>query len=446
MTQKQALKILKTGASVFLTGEPGSGKTHTLREYISYLKKTKIDVAITASTGIAATHIGGMTIHSWSGIGTKKNITDYDLDFISYNERLARRILRAKTLIIDEISMLDGATLMSIDRVCRAVRRFDEPFGGLQTILVGDFFQLPPVAKTGEPAVKFAFNSSVWEQAKLFVCYLTGQYRQSDQAFLDVLGSIRRNSVTTEHLDQLNKRCLDIKEDDEKNMTRLYSHNTDVDRVNNEKLKKIPGEARSFRMESSGRRSMIEQIKRGCLSPEILILKKGAVVMFTKNNIKEGFVNGTLGTVAGFNKFNGLPVVVTSDGKKIEVDAMEWTIDDNGRILAKVKQVPLRLAWALTVHKSQGMSLDAAYMDLRGAFVAGQGYVALSRVRSLAGLFLAGYNNHALKVHPEVLERDSEFRGKSDDAAAVFGRLSEAEVEKMHRNFVTVMGGKWSNK
>lgn len=441
MTQEQALNILKTGAPVFLTGEPGSGKTHVIREYIRYLVRAKISVAVTASTGIAATHLNGVTINSWSGIGVKKVLSRYDLDYITSNERVVRRIRQTKVLIIDEVSMLDGSTLNSIDRVCRAVKQLQEPFGGMQIVLVGDFFQLPPVARFGEPDAQFAFNSSAWESAKFFVCYLSEQHRQNDQAFLDVLSAVRRAAVTAEHTAHLDGRCMALNPEMEKSATRLFSHNVDVDQVNSAELKKIPGEMKTYKMESAGRRLLIEQIKRGCLSPENLVLKKGAVVMFTKNSPKGLFVNGTLGKVEDFNEFTGLPIIRTKDGKKIEAEKMEWAIDDNGRVLARVSQIPLRLAWAITVHKSQGMSLDAAYIDLRSAFVAGQGYVALSRVRTLAGVFLAGYNQKSLLVHPEVLERDNEFRARSADVAAAFARQSPEEMGKMHANFIRVMGG-----
>ncbi|MDO8512236.1 MAG: PIF1 family DEAD/DEAH box helicase [bacterium] len=453
MLQKEVLDILKTGASVFLTGEPGSGKTHVIREYIRYLRSVKIDVAVTASTGIAATHLGGVTINSWSGIGIKKILSKYDLDYIASNEYLVKRITKTKVLIIDEVSMLDGSTLDSIERVCRAIKQSELPFGGMQTVLVGDFFQLPPVARQGEPPAKFAFDCAAWFKGKFLVCYLHEQFRQSDQDFLNVLSAVRKNAVTDEHLAHLDKRCVELDfsgatpapggeaRPDGRQLTRLYSHNLDVDNVNNEALKKIPGEAKIFKMETTGRRILVDQIKRGCLSPETLVLKKDAVVMFTKNSPKGLFVNGTLGRVVEFNSFSGMPVVKTKDGRKIETEKMDWAIDDNGRVLARVSQIPLRLAWALTVHKSQGMSLDVAFIDLRTAFVAGQGYVALSRVRTLQGLFLCGYNKQALLVHPEVLVKDVDFRAQSEALSQEFSKLSAEELEKMHRNYIQGMGG-----
>ena len=186
MTQGDALTILKTGANVFLTGEPGSGKTHTVNDYIAWLRSLGIQPAVTAATGIAATHVGGMTLHSWSGIGISERLSRADIDRIASKEHVARRINKAKILIIEEVSMLSAATLEAVDAVCKEVRRRDEPFGGLQVVLVGDFFQLPPVAKGGRE-VAFAYESPVWRALNPIVCYLQEQYRQDDADFLAIL-------------------------------------------------------------------------------------------------------------------------------------------------------------------------------------------------------------------------------------------------------------------
>ncbi|MEK7578701.1 MAG: AAA family ATPase, partial [Patescibacteria group bacterium] len=173
MTQSQALSILKSGANVFLTGEPGSGKTHTVNEYAAYLRARGAEPAITASTGIAATHIGGITIHSWSGIGIKTRLDKYGLNKIASNKRIAKRVQRSKVLIIDEVSMLPPETLSMVDAVCREINHNSEPFGGIQIVLVGDFFQLPPIIKTEagdnaqtalieESPARFAYDSPAW--------------------------------------------------------------------------------------------------------------------------------------------------------------------------------------------------------------------------------------------------------------------------------------------
>lgn len=440
MTQKEALTILKTGANVFLTGEPGSGKTHVLNQYAAYLREHGIEPAITASTGVAATHIGGFTIHSWSGIGIRKTLSRYDLEDIANKERISRRIFAARVLIIDEISMLDGKTLALVDRVCQAVKNSVRPFGGIQVVLTGDFFQLPPIAEEEGPEAEFAFNSSSWHIVKPVVCYLTEQHRQEDAAFLDILSSLRKNSFEERHKVGLETRRVSSDTLSTLSVTKLFPHNADVDRINEMELAKLPRQAKVFVMKSRGAKPLIEQLKRGCLSPEKLVLKKGARVMFTKNNFRAGFVNGTTGEVEGFRKADGVPAVKTSNGLYF-AEEMEWSISDGARILAGIEQVPLRLAWAITVHKSQGMSLDSAFMDLSQSFACGQGYVALSRVRTLAGLYLGGLNDKTFEVHPDVLAKDAEFRELSGCLGEELRAMDSEKIIKLHKDFISACGG-----
>ena len=460
MTQSQALNILKTGANVFLTGEPGAGKTHTVNAFISYLRSCDVEPAVTASTGIAATHIGGITIHSWSGIGIKRKLDKYDLDKIATSEYIAKRVQRTKILIIDEVSMLSSDTLDMVDMVCREIKQSSEPFGGIQIVLVGDFFQLPPIMNKDSQEVKqssmlpqaplvaggrFAYDSGAWNKSQLIICYLTEQHRQDDADFLSMLSGIRANEFSHEHFRHLNSRRIDH-DDMPENITKLFSHNLDVDRINNGELEKIEEEKKLFKMSSNGNDKLVETLKKGCLSPENLELKIGAVVMCTKNNQKEHFVNGTLGTVIGFDEFSSYPIIKNRNGRSMTIAPMDWVVEENGKIRAQITQVPLRLAWAMTVHKSQGMSLDAAVMDLSQVFEFGQGYVALSRVRRLSGLYLLGLNDQALKVSPEIFKKDIEFKNHSKDAEKVFGKLSQKELQKMQDNFVVVCGGKIKNK
>ncbi|MEK9181869.1 MAG: PIF1 family DEAD/DEAH box helicase [Patescibacteria group bacterium] len=464
MTQEQALNILKTGANVFLTGEPGAGKTHTVNAFVNYLRDCDVEPAITASTGIAATHIGGMTIHSWSGIGIKTKLDKYDLDKIASSEYIAKRVRRTRVLIIDEISMLSFNMLDMVDAVCREIKQSNDAFGGMQIILVGDFFQLPPIVKRDyENETKqntlvdvgrlqnlqngFAYNGGAWERSQLVVCYLSEQHRQDDANFLSVLSGIRTNNVLEVHRGHINARLFPPEagrrtNKPPENITKLFSHNVDVDRVNNNELVKLKTEIKLFTMSASGNDKLVEILKKGCLSPENLKLKAGAVVMCTKNNPKERFVNGTLGIVVGFDEFTGQPTIRTHKGRSIVVAPMDWTVEENGKIRAQISQIPLRLAWAITVHKSQGMSMDAAVMDLSQVFEFGQGYVALSRVRRLSGLYLLGINDRAFKVSPDVLQKDVDFKNKSKEARFFFGKLPEIEIKKMHKNFLVACGGK----
>lgn len=440
MTQEEALSILKTGANVFLTGSPGSGKTHTINTYVSWLRERGVEPAITASTGIAATHLGGQTIHSWSGIGITATLTDMDLDRILSKEHVVRRIQKARVLIIDEISMLSSETLNMVERVVREAKRIDLPFGGLQIVCVGDFFQLPPVQKGSKDSV-FAFQSTAWKRAHMLTCYLEEQYRQDDGALLGFLTSVRDGVVDESHHELMQTRYSPSREDLPE-VPELYTHNIDVDRENQRRLDELPGESYTYAMDKSGGEVLRDALARGCLSPELLTLKEGAVVMCTKNNQVQGYANGTIGVVTHFEQGTRYPVVQTRDGDTITITPAEWAVEEDGKVRAKISQIPLKLAWAITIHKSQGQSLDAARMDLSKVFEYGQGYVALSRVRTLEGIYLMGWSQRALAIHPEVLMKDREFKEASRMAQSAYHTLSESgEREVMEERFITSIGG-----
>jgi len=443
MTQETALSILKTGANIFLTGEPGAGKTYVINQYINWLEVAGLNVAVTASTGIAATHIGGLTIHSWSGIGARDTLTHADLDKIASTERLVRRIKKTQVLIIDEISMLDGKMMDMVDVICRTIRSSTEAFGGLQVICVGDFFQLPPVTRHGD-MTRYAFESRAWENLRPLVCYLTEQFRQEDELLLSLLSSIRRGEIEEEHFSLLKEQTDIAYEDLEP--TRLYTHNADVDMVNTKKLSELTSSSRSYQMSAKGNKIMQESLMRNCLSPAKLSLKVEAMVMCTKNNFEAGYVNGTLARVIGFESYGGYPIIETTDKKQITIEPVSWEVAEDGKILASIEQLPLRLAWAITVHKSQGMSLDAVEVDLSKAFVYGQGYVALSRVRSLAGLKVLGMSQQALTVDPKIIKENGRFKAESDDAEETFLNMETSELEKMHENFIKANNGKLPTK
>jgi ATP-dependent DNA helicase PIF1 len=436
MTQKEALDILKTGRSVFLTGAAGSGKTYVLREYISYLQSLDANVGITASTGIAATHMGGITIHSWSGIGIRDNLSKSDLQEIAEKKHIRDKIKKASVLIIDEISMIHHFRLDLIDRVIREIKNSVEPFGGIQVVFCGDFFQLPPVHKSYDPEVFFAYHSEAWKSLDLKICYLSEQHRQSDLEYLKVLNAVRDATVGAETLEILKTR---FNKKAEFEPTKLYSHNRDVNSENETELSKIPGKIFEYEMQTKGRNNLVEMLKKSCLAPENLRLKIGAKVMFVKNNFEEGYVNGTLGTViqCGFEQIR----VHTISDAIIDVERESWRIEEDGKTRAELIQYPLRLAWAITVHKSQGMSLDTAEVDLSASFERGMGYVALSRVRSLQGLFLKGLNDTALKVNDEVLEFDKKFREISKTNAFHIKTMGEAKLSKMHEAFAGKIRG-----
>jgi ATP-dependent exoDNAse (exonuclease V) alpha subunit/DNA-binding CsgD family transcriptional regulator len=462
MTQKEALDILKMGRNVFLTGEAGSGKTFVLNDYINYLKSHAVTVAVTASTGIAATHLGGQTIHSWSGLGVRDSLSDRDIDDMMQKAYLYKRFDQTKVLILDEVSMLHHFRLDMLEWLCRQFKHNEKPFGGMQVILCGDFFQLPPVTRRpsadidgvlsssfgdfGDSQSQFAFKATSWTDAGFSVCYLSEQHRQKDDEYLKILNEIRQNKVSAQTRRTLEESIgREIREGSllsaEKapfsgtGTTKLFTHNIDVDIINNKYLALISGTEKQYPMSSRGSRNLIENLKKSCLSPETLHLKVGAKVMFTKNDPAGNFVNGTLGVVESFGQF-GEPLIRTISGKLITAIPASWQIEEDGKIKAEVTQLPLRLAWAITVHKSQGMSLDSMEVDLSKSFAHGMGYVALSRVRSLAGMKLLGFNEMSLRVDPEVLLMDKKFQELSDDALYDLKKMSSSEIAEVQKEFL----------
>jgi len=436
VNQEQALAVLKSGANVFLTGSAGTGKTYVLNKYIQYLKARKVPVSITASTGIAATHLQGTTIHAWSGIGIKDSLSLRNLRDLRQKKYLKKHIEKTKVLIIDEISMLHKKQFDLVNEVLQFFRENEKAFGGIQVVLCGDFFQLPPIGSSGETnRDKFSFMSQSWLNANLSICYLTDQFRHTDSELNDVLNEIRKGSVTERSIGllQSSKELMDAEEP-----TRLYTHNMDVDRINTAHITEIKGRKKIFKAKVKGNLKLAETVKRSIMAPETLELKKDAKVMFVKNNYEKGYLNGSLGKVVRYND-EGYPVIQLNNGYEITAEPEDWRIEDEtGKLLVSYAQVPLRLAWAITVHKSQGMTLDSAVMDLSKTFEKGQGYVALSRVKSLDGLQLIGFNTTALEVDGLALKADLRFQELSNETEE---SIVIEDLEIKAKEFVKKSGG-----
>ena len=500
MRQSSALDILQTGQNVFLTGSAGSGKTYTLNQYINYLRARRVPVAVTASTGIAATHMNGTTIHSWSGIGIKDELSERDLTNLSRKQFLADRLKDTAVLIIDEISMLHAKQLNLVNQVLKHVRKNDKAFGGIQVVVAGDFFQLPPIGSRGESnRDKFAFMSEAWLDAEFHICYLSEQHRQVSAAseggldLDDILNQIRRQDVSFEAIAALEAtydQDVDIKR------TRLYTHNLNVNKINDKELAELNGEMMRFEATAIGEDKLVDTLKKTVRTQDELILKVGAKVMFIKNNTELNVSNGTMGELIGFatvkvddsadkakaekdakadakndsstndktiededdiadaklkSKSKALskkpitqkmPVVRLNSGREVIAEPEEWIIEDEaGEVLASYSQVPLCLAWAITIHKSQGMTLDAAEIDLSRTFELGQGYVALSRLKSLAGLQLLGMNTMSLQLDPLARGADKRFLALSEEADANYAMLDAKSMSEAHEKFVTQSGG-----
>ena len=428
MKQGMALEVMLSGESVLLTGPAGAGKTFVLNQFIRIAKSEGKHVSVTATTGLAATHLGGTTIHSWSGIGINDELHSGFADSMSKTRR--EIIEKTDVLIIDEISMLHDYRLDMVDQVCRIVRKKDEPFGGIQIIMSGDFFQLPPINRGDSRAGGFVVNSKVWRDLDPTICYLEEQHRQNDEQLLDILNALRAGELRRSHAETLLAR-VGVEPDSDELLTELHTVNVDVDKLNDVKLDLLAGDELFYTQTTTGGKNYVEALQRSVLAPVVLRVKKGALVMAVKNSLDRKYVNGSLGIVIGFEADTEYPIVEFKSGKVVTMSPDTWELRDGDKKRASISQIPLRLAWAITVHKSQGMTLDAARIDLRKAFVEGMGYVALSRVKNLHNLYLSGINRMALQVSQDAQEIDVSLRHKAFGALKRFAHLEEmAEKRK----------------
>lgn len=422
MKQGIALEIMLSGESVLLTGSAGAGKTFVLNQFIKIAKSEGKHVSVTATTGLAATHLGGTTIHSWSGIGISDEL------YRGFNDKMSktRREIIEKTdiLIIDEISMLHDYRLDMVDEICRVVRKIDKPFGGIQLIMSGDFFQLPPINRGDSRAGGFVVNSKVWQELDPVICYIEEQYRQDDEELLDILNSMRAGKLVRHHAEKLLSRTEEHPEDFEL-VTELHTVNVDVDRLNEARLDTLEGDELFYTQSTTGSKNYVESLQRSVLAPITLRLKKGALVMAVKNSPNKKYVNGSIGVVINFERGTEYPIVEFKNGKIVTMMPDTWEQRDGEKKRASISQIPLRLAWAITVHKSQGMTLDAAIIDLRKAFVEGMGYVALSRVKNLRSLYLTGINQMALRVSEDAQNIDESLRLRAANDQKRFAHLEE---------------------
>ncbi|GBP40011.1 ATP-dependent DNA helicase PIF1 [Eumeta japonica] len=403
--QQRILEACLSGKNVFFTGSAGTGKSFLLKRIITALPP---DVTVaTASTGVAACHIGGTTLHAFAGIGDGSGTVEHLCERALKTPLVVQKWRKCKHLIIDEISMVEGSFFEKLESVARHIRKNEKPFGGIQLILCGDFLQLPPVVDKNKTMKRFCFQSPCWDKC-IDLCFeLKEVHRQKDQEFVSILNNIRIGRVTKEINNRLLKTATQKIEGDGILATRLCSHTNDSRMINDSKLKDLDGEEKIFSSQDSDNATTLLDIQT--IAPSKLVLKIGAQVMLLKNiNVNAGLVNGARGVVVKFEE--GLPVVRFKNKKEYTTHSERWYVkNSNGSLLCR-KQIPLNLAWAFSIHKSQGLTLDCVEMSLSKIFEAGQAYVALSRAQSLDALRVLDFDSRHVWADPHVLEFYQKFR------------------------------------
>jgi hypothetical protein len=429
--QKEFFRSFFDGRNLFLTGPAGTGKSYAAALLFKFLDEMNIFYGKTATTGVAALNIGGTTIHSWSGMGLADDEGMELLNKVASNSKASNRIKGTKVLVIDEVSMAKAELMEKLDIVCQFIRDKDQPFGGIQVVFVGDFMQLPPVFKNFERE-EFAFDSQAWKTAKVKTIHLTEIVRQHDEPhFAKFLNEVRLGTATS--YDVL-EDCIGRQfPDDGIRPVRLFCKNVDVDRYNRYELEKLETPSQYYYATDEGSESWKQFFDKNSQAPSCLELKVGAQVILLKNlDIEAGLVNGSVGVVHKMYE-SSVEVQFTSGIHPIEVG--EWEIKQNELdpmtnmmkkvSVAKRKQIPLRLAWALTVHKGQGSTLDRAEINVSEAFAAGQVYVALSRVRNLGSLRINAFNPGKIMVNQKCLAFYKNNEEKEVERSKFFEEVAE---------------------
>jgi ATP-dependent DNA helicase PIF1 len=396
--QKAALDLLERQGNVFLTGAAGTGKSYLLDRYLA--GKSAEDFPVVASTGAAAVLIGGRTFHSFFGLGILEGGPDAAVARALKSRKVVGRLQRACCIVIDEVSMLSGATMKAAEVVTRRARGIDAPWGGLRIIAVGDFAQLPPVTPEG-CRKDWAFLHPVWPESDFQPALLSTVMRTQDLDFLAILNFVREGIVNDEVLRFLDQRTAPFLEPEEG--TRLYPHRAQAEEYNRRRLNAIPHPVRSFPTQYVGEERYFETARRVVPIPDDLLLKEGALVMMRKNDVsgRLRWVNGSLGHVGRISE-DALEIRLLT-GEEIVLGKEKFScLDGDGREVAAAWNFPVMLAWATTIHKAQGASLDRMIVDLEALWEPGQAYVALSRVRSSVGLRIERWSRSSIRAEPLV--------------------------------------------
>jgi hypothetical protein len=401
-SQIEALALLKeTSLNIFITGAAGTGKSELLKKY---LEEIDMRVAVLASTGLAACMLGGRTFHSFFNLGIMDGNPDAVLQKAVQSKTLCKRLQATDTIIIDEISMLSASAFDCAEEIAQVSRDSDNPWGGMRVIAVGDFAQLPPIGANGN-GKDWVLLGDAFERSS-FECHVLKEVvRCKDEQYLTILNHIRQGRVTPEVQNFLDSRVR-VGRDVPSTVPRIFPHCKQVNEYNRKCLQAIPRPLKCYetRYRNSGN---IRNMTSRTPIPQTLEVKEGAAVMFRINNLNKGYCNGTVGIVS---RLRDRTLLVDVQGSPIEVEPYLFKVrDGNGEVIASAENFPVTLAYALTIHKSQGMTLDKAHVDLRELWEPGQAYVALSRVRSGNSLTLEGWNRRSIIVDPIAPALDEEI-------------------------------------
>ena len=398
--QCKVFSLYQQGFSFFLTGEGGTGKSFLLKEIVRHarIELSEDEVAVTAPTGLAASHINGQTIQSWAGIGIGNGTSYQLLGRVLANEESLNRWKKCKLLIIDEVSLLNIHLLEKLEFIARQAKGNNIVFGGIQLIFTGDFFQIPPVGEFGRQVV-FCFQSPIWRKCIDFSVKLCQVIRQTDPTFMQFLGEIRQGGrLSSTALAHLNELTRPITWSPGEPVVKLFPTREEAESENNRLLSLIPGESHIFISKDGS-----DVLDKNCPAQKKVFLKKGAIVMLLINCPKYGLVNGSIGVVREF--IYGYPQVSFNNGQTLIIREHSWVVDGKDGAIASRRQLPLTLAWAITIHKCQGMTLQKAEISLSNMFVQGQAYTALSRVKTLAGIHVKpGFDQKLPAVSEHVLK------------------------------------------
>ena len=422
--QTRALALLKSPTPAFITGGAGTGKSTVVREFIqSSLAENDASsksIAVLASTGTAAILLGGRTFHSFFGLGIMEGGPEVVLERALRHRGIVQRLRKTNTVLIDEISMIGEAEFRVAEKIARKARANSAPWGGLRLVAVGDFSQLPPVVKTQPrdpskdpdffsqvveeiPQKPWCFLSETWKETEFEPVYLKTVVRSQDEYWNKILNEIRWAELSRDGAELLTERTRRVALDFQG--TRLFARRMQVERLNRERLETLNGIVREYSTLYIGNAQKVDELKRNAPIPETLYLKEGALVMLRQNDPEYKFVNGSQGIIRKLPSLSDEERITIEllNGKTIELKKATFSVlDAEGEPVATATNYPLSLAWACTIHKAQGATLDRVHVDLKGVWEHGQAYVALSRVRSLEDLSIEGFSEKVLVVDPMV--------------------------------------------